>query len=77
MLKHNWILIFGAIFFAGTYNIGVYITTNNGANWTAARSGLPMARVSYYAITAFIANGNYLFAATDCGVHLSTNNGTS
>ncbi len=47
---------------------GVYVTTNNGANWDSA--GLNPTRVSDLALS-----GMNLFAATDSGVYLSTNNG--
>lgn len=56
--------------FAGTETgtKGVFISTNNGANWTqAGMNGL--------AIYALAANGNNLFAGTSSGAWYSTNSG--
>jgi len=56
--------------FAGT-NVpyGVYLSTNNGENWTS--TSLPG-----YTVWALTANGNNIFAGTEGnGVFLSTNNG--
>ena len=51
--------------------VGVYLTTNNGANWT--QDGLMNNLVQTFAV-----NGTELFAGTnDSGVYLTTNNGTS
>lgn len=54
---------------------GAFLSTNNGASWTAVNAGLP----SLITVSAFAsgANGTNLFAGTDRGVFLSTNNGTS
>ena len=56
--------------FAGTIN-GVFLSTNNGANWTA--TGLANTRVLSLAVS-----GNNIFAGTyGDGVYLSTNNGAN
>jgi len=58
--------------FAGTSG-GVYRSTNNGASWKAANSGLPNAYVYSLAF-----NGKNLFAGTNgYGIFVSTNNGAS
>jgi hypothetical protein len=63
----------GSYLFAGTWNAGVFRTTNNGTNWTPANTGLPSS-----AIYALVASGSNLFAGTfGSGVYLSTNNGDS
>jgi hypothetical protein len=63
--------IMGKNLFAGTYNNGIYVSTNNGMNWTF--SGLTNTWV-----TAFAVCGNSIFAGTNYnGVFLSTNNGTN
>ncbi len=55
--------------FAGTDNYGVYISANNGINWTQCA-------LNRYAFT-LATLGNNIFAGTNNGVYLSTNNGTS
>ena len=68
----------GANLFAGTLTIagadsgGVYLSTDNGATWTARSSGL--ANTNIYALAA---TGTNVFAGTDTGVYRSTNNGAS
>ena len=60
------------ISFAGTYN-GVFLSNNNGANWTAVNTGLPNTDISSLAIS-----GTNLFAGIyGHGVFVSTNNGTN
>lgn len=63
--------ISGPNLFAGTAN-GVYLSTNNGANWT--QKGLFNLNVRTFAIS-----GINIFAGLDnnCGVYLTTNNGTT
>jgi ligand-binding sensor domain-containing protein len=62
----------GANIFAGT-DQGVFLSTNNGTNWTEVNTGLPNIIVSALAVS-----GTNLFAGTwGDGVFLSTNNGTS
>ncbi|MBK7032468.1 MAG: hypothetical protein IPH49_04205 [Ignavibacteria bacterium] len=60
--------------FAGTYgSAGVFLSTNNGASWTAVNTGLTNNIVLSLAVS-----GSNLFAGTDGGgVFRSTNNGTS
>jgi uncharacterized protein (TIGR03437 family) len=55
----------GTTLFAGGRN-GVYRTTNNGANWTAANSGLP---ASEDALSLEIAGPNLFVAMGDTGVY--------
>jgi hypothetical protein len=58
--------------FAGTsVPYGVFMSTNNGENWTS--TSLPG-----YTVWSLAANGNNIFAGTESnGVFISTNNGTS
>src|SRR5665647_2999652 len=56
---------------AGTRN-GVFLTTNNGTNWTKVNNGL-----TNNIIHALIVSGANIFAGTGEGVFLSTNNGTN
>jgi hypothetical protein len=56
--------------FAGTDNYGVYLSTNNGMNWTQTS----LANNYIYSLAI---SGNCIFAGTDLGVYLSTNNGAS
>ena len=76
----------GTNLFAGTQDGGgVYLSTDNGTRWTAVNSGLlktvydPSLYISIWVITVSPngAGGTNLFAGTDNGVYLSTNNGTS
>jgi hypothetical protein len=62
----------GSNIFAGTGEDGVYHSTDNGAHWTAANTGLTDTTVN-----ALVVSGTNLFAGTNGGVFLSTNNGTS
>jgi hypothetical protein len=58
-----------------TYSLtdpNIYLSINNGANWTAINSGLPNTPVM-----SLLTNGNNLFAGTTVGVFISTDNGTS
>ncbi|MCX8106095.1 MAG: T9SS type A sorting domain-containing protein [Ignavibacterium album] len=62
----------GTNLFAGTEGGGVYLSTDNGTNWTTVNSGLTNLNV-----TSFAVSGNNIFAGTFGGVFLSTNNGTN
>jgi photosystem II stability/assembly factor-like uncharacterized protein len=62
----------GTNVFAGTYNNGVFLTTDNGTTWTEKGSGLT--NKSVWSLTV---SGSNVFAGTDGGgVFLSTNNGS-
>ena len=65
------IVVFDTILIVGTYD-GVFLSTNNGARWTKANTGLTDTNVR-----TIIRSGTNLFAGTDAGVFLSTNIGTS
>ena len=56
--------------FAGTFNYGLYTSTNSGMNWFQAGIGLNNRIV--FSLTVF---GNYLYAGTDIGVYRTSNNG--
>jgi len=58
--------------FAGTYNGGVFLSTNGGASWTEVNTGLTNTN-----IWALVVSGTHLFAGTADGVFLSTDNGTN
>jgi ligand-binding sensor domain-containing protein len=63
----------GTKLFAGFNNRGVYLTSNNGTNWTAVNNGL----THQYVYTLAVLDTN-LFAGTQGGgVFLTTNNGTN
>ena len=58
---------------AGTADGGVYRSTDNGAHWTTANTGLTGISVYIFAVS-----GTNLFAANDgVGVSLSTDNGAT
>ena len=66
----NTLAVKGTNLFAGTAN-GIFLSTNNGASWTAASTG-----VTNTSISALGVFGSNLFAG-DNGIQLSTNNGNS
>jgi hypothetical protein len=67
--------------FAGAEGGGVYLSTNNGANWTAVNSGMTTSQVTCFAVSPASGAGTgstNLFAGTYSGdVYLTTNSGTS
>ena len=71
---NNFILAFESIgtkLFTGSYGGGVYLSSDNGVNWIAVTPGL----TNWY-VSSLNVSGNTLFAGTDDGVFLTTNNGT-
>jgi photosystem II stability/assembly factor-like uncharacterized protein len=72
------IIIYGKNIFAGTLggNNGVYLSSDNGDNWTAKNNGLPKLD-SFIHIESMAINGNNIYAGTDSGVYLSTDNGNN
>ena len=58
--------------FAATRGKGVFFSTDMGATWVAVNTGLTSTNV-----LALVTIGTNLFAGTDVGVFLSSNNGTS
>ena len=68
----------GANLFAGTYERGIFLSTDGGTSWTEVNAGLPKASDNTVPLVrGFAAIGTYLFAGTPRGVFLSTNNGTN
>ena len=66
------LVVSGPALFAGTWGNGIFLSTDNGANWTTVNSGLT---VSF--IRTLIVKDNNLFAGSDSGIFLSTNHGAS
>ncbi len=64
--------ISGTNLFTGTLGGGVFLSTNNGTNWTQVSSGLTNTYVN-----AITFSGTNLFASTEGGIFVSTNNGTN
>lgn len=57
--------------FAGVYYSGVFISTNNGINWSQTSLSVPWVR-------SLLISGSYIFAGTDKnGIYRSTNNGVN
>ncbi|MGD0710914.1 MAG: T9SS type A sorting domain-containing protein [Bacteroidales bacterium] len=56
--------------FAGTYEDGMYLSTNNGSSWSAINNGLTDS-----VILSLVIKGDSIFAGTGGGVFLSTNTG--
>ena len=70
----------GKNLFAATYASGIFLSTDNGATWSAVNNGIPHRDTwySYIQISTLISDGSNLYAGTaENGVFLSTNNGTS
>jgi hypothetical protein len=75
------------IFAGSDYGNGVYLSTNNGTNWTPVSNGFPLwyafGTWIYPSINCMAIKGDTLFAGTTApstdmpGVYLSTNNGNS
>ncbi len=71
------LLIFNGYFFAGSYDSGVYVSTNRGVTWSPSRNGIPD---SLY-VSSLVANGGIIYAGTSSGetfssgVFRSTDNG--
>jgi photosystem II stability/assembly factor-like uncharacterized protein len=74
-LPHDFVIALAANatnLFAGTYDSGVFISTNNGWTWSPANHGL-----TTLSIRALAVSGTNVYIGTkDSGVFLSTNNGT-
>ncbi|MDD5673633.1 MAG: T9SS type A sorting domain-containing protein [Chitinivibrionales bacterium] len=69
----NALMVSGTDFFAAT-DSGVFLSTNDGANWKAVNTGLPAKTVVY----SLAASGIDIFAATkNYGVYRSSNNGAA
>lgn len=65
-------------FLSGLFFSGLFLSaTESSAQWTAVDSGLTNGAVISFAIIPDDAGGSYLFAATDGGTFISTNNGTN
>ncbi len=62
----------GSNIFAGTDHSGVFLSTNNGTNWTAINTGL-----KNYDVQTLAVSGPNIFAGTWNGLFLSSNNGAS
>jgi ligand-binding sensor domain-containing protein len=59
--------------FAGTIGGGVFLTTDNGSNWTAVNNGLSSSNIR----SLLAVSSGSVLAGTDDGVFLSTNNGAN
>lgn len=62
----------GANIYAGTYNMGVYLSKDNGKSWSESNTGLTDKYITSLAIL-----GETIFAGTYSGIFISTNNGAS
>ncbi len=67
----------GTNIFAGTNDNGVYLSTDNGTNWTQDTSGLTETFVNALTVSSNGTGGTIIIAGTIGGVFLSSNNGTS
>jgi hypothetical protein len=67
----NALVVSNNIIYAGTYN-GIYVSTNQGTNWSLANNGL-----TNQTIWSLTKSGNNVYAGTNNGIFLSINNGLS
>jgi photosystem II stability/assembly factor-like uncharacterized protein len=69
----------GRNLFAGTYERGLYLTTNNGTSWTAVNTGLTILNITALGVVPAGANtdSTILFAGSASKVFRSTNDGAS
>jgi photosystem II stability/assembly factor-like uncharacterized protein len=74
------LIVTGNTLFAGTYNDGVFRSTNDGTSWAAVNSGLPSFAPQ---ATSFAASGSAIFVAvydmlvSHSSIYRFTDNGTS
>jgi hypothetical protein len=69
-VKVNTVAIRDSSIFAGTNGDGIYVSIDNGENWNSVNEGL-QSKV----IHTILINGNSIFAGTETGASISTNNG--
>lgn len=62
----------GSNLFAGTYNGGVFRSSNNGNNWSESNTG-----IQYTSIEDINKSGSYLLATGTIGIYRSTDNGNT
>ncbi len=70
--------ISGSNIFAGT-DEGVFLSTNDGGNWSAVNTGLIYNFTNYSgppAVNSLAISGNNIFAGTEEGIYFSNDNGT-
>ncbi len=65
----NSLTVSGDTIFAATEK-GIFVTTDNGGNWSEKNNGL-----TNLSVNSIVVNGKYIFAGTAGGVFLSTNSG--
>ncbi|HLP15415.1 MAG TPA: T9SS type A sorting domain-containing protein [Bacteroidota bacterium] len=61
-----------SVVFAGTNGRGIFVTRDHGEHWTPVNEGLESTFIH-----AICCNGSTVFAGTEAGVSMSTNNGAS
>ncbi len=64
----------GTNILAGTYDRGIFLSTDNGTSWTQVDSGLTL---SLNIFKSIVISGTNIFAGSALGVYRSTNNGSS
>jgi hypothetical protein len=57
----------GSSIFAGTQGDGIFLSTNNGANWIPINTGLMYRFIRTLAVYSSKTGGTNLFAGTDYG----------
>jgi photosystem II stability/assembly factor-like uncharacterized protein len=68
----------GDTIYGGSYGYGLFMTDDDGANWTQVSNGFPLGGPPLYGslfVYGMLANGNTIYAGTSTGIYKSTNRG--
>jgi photosystem II stability/assembly factor-like uncharacterized protein len=77
-VRVNCFASIGSKIFAGCTGGGVFVSTDNGANWTAVNTGLKNKDIVSFAVRgATLYAGTGLFPGVGAGLYATTNEGTS
>jgi ligand-binding sensor domain-containing protein len=67
----------GTNLFAATWGGGVFLSTDNGSNWSAINNGLPDNQITLSITSLTVSGANLFIGTSDGGMYVSTNNGAS
>jgi photosystem II stability/assembly factor-like uncharacterized protein len=72
-------LVSGNNIFKGTYESGLYLSTDKGQSWNPSNNGIPLDLTTgrMVSVTQLVQNNSTLYALTDLGVRYSTDKGKS
>ncbi len=67
----------GSTVIVGTFSSGVFLSTDNGTNWTRSLVGLPGYPEAFYPVRAVAVSGQNCYAGWDGGLYRSTDRGAT